>query len=117
MGTDNYRAKYQRYISSDEWADRRWEVLEEAQYTCEICGHSAEDVDLGTSPPELQVHHLTYERFGHERDEDLECLCKGCHDYLHAIEKARRKRADFHQNDLPVFEKLFDRWSFERSLR
>jgi hypothetical protein len=31
----------------------------------------------------LDVHHLTYVRFGHERLEDLLTLCRPCHDAAH----------------------------------
>ena len=27
----------------------------------------------------LDVHHLTYERLGREKDEDLRVLCRACH--------------------------------------
>ena len=33
----------------------------------------------------LQVHHLTYERLGNERDEDLKVLCWACHEREHGL--------------------------------
>jgi hypothetical protein len=32
---------------------------------------------------ELQVHHLNYERLGHERKKDVIVLCVRCHNDLH----------------------------------
>ncbi len=46
---------------------------------CERCGYSS---------ARLEVHHLTYERFGRERLGDLRVLCKTCHD----IEGEKRKK-------------------------
>ena len=47
---------------------------------------------------ELNVHHLNYERLGHERVEDVIVLCVRCHNDLHyalrqfpATEKAVRQ--------------------------
>lgn len=33
--------------------------------------------------PGVQLHHLTYERIGSERPEDLQLLCKACHEFIH----------------------------------
>ena len=48
------------------------QVRERSGGDCERC-HSA----TATS-----VHHLTYERIGHESLDDLTDVCKGCHAYL-----------------------------------
>jgi hypothetical protein len=41
------------------------------------------------------VHHLTYERFGHERMDDLRVLCKRCHDEADEKREAEvRARSD-----------------------
>lgn len=50
-----------------------------AGYRCERCD----------SKRDLQVHHRTYERLGHEWDEDLEVLCDACHGEHHAILRAQ----------------------------
>jgi hypothetical protein len=47
--------------------------------------------------PAEEVHHLTYENYGHESDEDLRSLCRICHlacsmlEYGHDM---RRRRID-----------------------
>lgn len=33
----------------------------------------------------MQVHHITYERFGRELFKDLIVVCDGCHELLHAF--------------------------------
>jgi hypothetical protein len=66
-------AGYGRYLRSETWAGRRAEVLERARGRCERCGEGAP----------VEVHHLTYERLGHERLEDLAALCAVCHRGAH----------------------------------
>lgn len=51
----------------------------------------------------LQMHHLTYERLGHERDEDLVLLCKECH---RAADR-ERERAQ------PQFESRLRAWAMK----
>ena len=60
---------YQRYIRSKEWRARAEARLERDGHVCQVCGGKATD-----------VHHLTYERFGHEKEDDLVSLCRKCHE-------------------------------------
>lgn len=60
---------YRLYMASPEWAARRKAKLAEAGYRCERC--KARD--------ELEVHHLSYERFGNEQPHELQVLCRSCH--------------------------------------
>jgi hypothetical protein len=60
---------YQAYLNSKEWYRRRAGRLVAASFSCERCGCGEW----------LQVHHRTYVRLKHERDEDLEVLCRMCH--------------------------------------
>jgi len=71
----NANDKYQRYLASVEWQVKREKCKLRAGYKCERCG----------SPDGLEIHHVTYERLYNERDEDLQCLCKGCHQFMHGI--------------------------------
>ena len=66
------RRRYEAYINSAKWRRRRQRAIERAGYRCEKCGVSAQE-------ERLEVHHLTYERLGSERDEDLSVLCHACH--------------------------------------
>ena len=70
------REAYNAYISnSPEWAAKRKQKLQQVGYRCQGCG----------SDERLEVHHLTYERFGHERLEDLQVLCHLCHMREHGM--------------------------------
>ncbi len=63
---------YQKYLASREWAVLKEQVRRRSENICERCKVGAHDV----------THHLTYERIGHERLEDLLGLCEGCHKFL-----------------------------------
>lgn len=68
------RVDYHRYMASREWAVKREEVKKRNWGRCERC----------KSAPIQDVHHLTYERLGHENDDDLQGVCRPCHEYLSA---------------------------------
>ena len=59
---------YRAYLESDEW---RWKAnaAKEAAGCCAVCGATTE----------LETHHKTYVRVGHERLSDLVVLCRRCH--------------------------------------
>lgn len=59
---------YGKYIRSKAWRRKANERLEMDGHTCQVCGRKAEE-----------VHHLTYDRFGHEDMNDLVSLCRKCH--------------------------------------
>lgn len=79
------KQEYHEYLRSLEWKDRRDDKLWEAGYRCSMCGADGYDV-------RLEVHHLTYERVGHERSEDLMVLCRACHEKRHSKEWADIER-------------------------
>lgn len=63
----------------DWWSDYVPRVRRRAGGRCERCSRKTR---------RLEVHHLTYERFGRELLTDLQALCKPCHD----IADEERKR-------------------------
>jgi hypothetical protein len=67
------REKYQLYLASREWAVKRDAVRTRSGGICERCRINPLD----------HVHHLTYIRKYDERPEDLEAMCKGCHEFTH----------------------------------
>ena len=67
------RQSYNDYLRSDDWQHVRRLKLEFAGHRCERCG----------ATDDLHVHHLTYDRFGHENLTDLQVLCKPCHQTAH----------------------------------
>ena len=72
----NYDARFQR---SDWWGDIAPRIRRRAGGCCERCRKKTRC---------LEVHHLTYERFWCERDEDLQALCRKCH---READRERRK--------------------------
>lgn len=82
-----------KYMASREWYAKRNAVIERGGGNCERCRRL----------PGVHVHHLTYERMGCERLDDLQLLCNPCHEFLHAkrdvdpkleveVERAREER-------------------------
>jgi len=65
---------YRLYMQSDWWKARRKRAISLSGYKCHKCG----------AREYLRVHHLTYDNVGAEKDEDLQVLCKDCHDAIHA---------------------------------
>jgi len=73
------QVKYEGYLMSPAWQRKRSAKLAESNYACEVCGYGLSDIE--TAP--LDVHHKTYDRFGHEEPDDLEVLCRPCHEERH----------------------------------
>ena len=88
---------YREYVFSKEFARRKRERIKAADSCCERCGNVQ-------SAQYLTLHHLTYERLGNERDEDLQLLCRDCH------READRERQRAH----PLFEKRLAAWALKR---
>ena len=61
-------AEYMRYIKSSAWHNKAKKRRELDGDRCQVCGKPAEE-----------VHHLTYERIGHEDMNDIVSLCRQCH--------------------------------------
>lgn len=70
----NFSPEYLSYIQSSYWFFKREEAFIYHGRKCKKCN----------STKQLEVHHLTYRRLGHERMRDLMVLCKQCHNLLHA---------------------------------
>jgi tetratricopeptide (TPR) repeat protein len=70
----NYRNYYQDKLHNPMWQKKRLEVLENANWRCQVCGNVKE---------ELQVHHSYYEKNRDPWDypnSTLLALCKSCHE-------------------------------------
>ena len=72
MSTPERASNYRKYLASREWAVLKEKVRVRSGGICERCFMA----------PHVQTHHVTYERMGHERLEDLEGVCEDCHEYL-----------------------------------
>ena len=69
MVTDEYR----EYLRSNDWRERRKDLMEEAGKVCSECGDKA-----------TQLHHLNYDCLGEEElDMDVVALCTQCHKDIH----------------------------------
>jgi hypothetical protein len=66
---------YRAYLGSEEWAEKKEAALKRADYACQLC----------KSVENLNVHHNTYQRTGHEKDSDLVVLCERCHHWFHEV--------------------------------
>ena len=66
---------YSKYLASERWKELRDAKLCEVGDKCQRCKRRSN----------LQVHHLTYERLGHERLTDLQVLCESCHEKAHNL--------------------------------
>lgn len=68
------RAYYRTvYLRSKHWLSKRKAFLARYGRKCMECASS----------DHIQVHHVTYERLGRERDVDLRVLCRDCHKRVH----------------------------------
>ena len=68
---------YPEYLQTPHWCQMRRRALWLAHYCCQRC----------RARHDLNVHHLTYERRGCEDDDDLEVLCRSCHQKTHGIKE------------------------------
>jgi len=62
--------QYRQYLKSAKWSNIRSDMLRYAKHQCQKCG---------AKNCILQVHHIDYENLYDEMPEDLEVLCKSCH--------------------------------------
>ncbi len=68
-----HKSEYIEYLRSDDWRERRKELMDEAGWICNRCPNKA-----------TQLHHLNYDSLGEEiLGEDVEALCKDCHNEEH----------------------------------
>jgi 5-methylcytosine-specific restriction endonuclease McrA len=65
--------RYRALLASKAWKDRRRALITKADFRCVRCKRQTPDYAA------FEINHRTYERLGHERDDDLEVVCKNCH--------------------------------------
>lgn len=78
------KTTYKRYLRTQNWQKLRFEVLKRSGGKCERCGYQP------WKPNGLQIHHLSYDRVGHESLEDLIAICPRCHMEIHKITGKRK---------------------------
>ena len=91
-------ALYLEYLKSDKWKTLSDSCKKLADYMCNRC----------ESTEKLHAHHKTYDRVGDERMEDLECLCKSCHENEHgkSLGRAVVKRITTRVNSMDLLNVL-----------
>ena len=75
--------KYEEYLKTAAWAEKRKAAKERAKYRCQTCG---------VSHRKINAHHNTYERLGDELPSDLLVLCEPCHLTFHGLPKPPSKK-------------------------
>ena len=73
--------EYIEHINSSEWRNFREKIFRKRGRMCEDC----------TEVERLELHHLTYENLGHERDEDVLILCRPHPDHPPALPAHSRR--------------------------
>lgn len=74
---------YESYIASPQWKQRRQKVLERDSFQCQAC----------LSSEDLEVHHKTYARLGHEDLDDLITFCHDCHEAITTVIRRRKYKS------------------------
>ena len=87
IGDPTKAREYKKHLRSGRWRRLRQSALSRSGGKCERCGEETRWLDC---------HHLNYDRFGHERLEDLAVLCVPCHIIAdREREQAMTEAADF----------------------
>lgn len=66
---------YEEYLKTKHWLKVKARYVLKYVKMCSMC----------ESTTWIDLHHITYNRIGNERDEDLIWLCRTCHKKIHAI--------------------------------
>jgi hypothetical protein len=66
---------YEAYLETAHWKYARVKAIDRAGGSCQLCNERGD----------LDVHHRTYERRGHEKPGDLIVLCRDCHGRFHGV--------------------------------
>ena len=82
---------YGDYMSSEDWRRFRESYFRRHRYAiCSRCGiDNAEHKKLYST--RLHLNHRTYKNLGCEQDNDLEPICKPCHDIEHSGHSATER--------------------------
>jgi len=74
---------YKHYLQSDHWKKfRKFYFARKKPKGCQFCRFR----------DPLQLHHITYERLGHERLEDVVAICDSCHEEVHDLHNSGKSK-------------------------
>jgi len=88
--------EYRAYIASADWQQRRKQFLTHPA-TCYQCDMPRWVAQLAYDQ-DLHVHHTSYANLGHETHEDVEILCRRCHE-LETFGRSSLRQVKGHQCD------------------
>ena len=98
--------RYQQYLQSDAWKEKRNAILKAAGYRCRKCGERA-----------TEVHHETYRRIYKEKLTDLTALCRKCHETVHTAPKQKsKKKSSQKARQHPYYRKGKPQYKWKRSV-
>ena len=108
------RRRYDDYLASRVWRERRTAWREAfvadvgAPPRCAVCDAQWSLAD--------DLHHLDYQRLGHEEDTDLLPLCRHCHELIHQVLDHSRqwRRLPLRVASLAIVAQLRDALAHER---
>jgi 5-methylcytosine-specific restriction endonuclease McrA len=73
--------RYNEYLQTEAWRERRAKVLRRARGVCEAC----------LEHPATEVHHTTYKHLGCEPLFELRAVCRDCHEEITRMDRERRE--------------------------
>lgn len=85
---------YRKYLHTSAWKKKRKQALTRAGHRCESCASGAS----------LTVHHLTYDNLYREPLEDLQVLCRPCHERVHGLHLPKKRRAKFGMRGVTTYQ-------------
>jgi len=85
VGGKKFTLDYLNYLQSNEWLNKRNELFALRGRICEECNK-----DLTND--RADVHHITYKSLFNERLDDLQVLCRCCHNKKHKNKKRHTKK-------------------------
>lgn len=97
-----WRLAYEKHLKSAQWKNTRRDLFRLRGEKCETCGKRS---------PNLEIHHLTYERLGKELASDLKIVCKQCHEE----EDRKRERAVAAKREARRYSSAFDTWFHKKT--
>ena len=83
QGNAEYKERYEEYLTSEDWEEKRSIAYKAAEYRCATCGEKKK----------LHAHHLFYRNL-HDVDPitELLVLCEDCHAIAHHVNTKNKSR-------------------------
>ena len=97
-----WRQAYEKHLKSAQWKNIRRDLFRLRGEKCETCGKRS---------PNLEIHHLTYDRLGKELASDLKIVCKQCHEE----EDRKLERAVAAKREARRYSSAFDTWFYKKT--